>query len=174
MFLRLRKNKKGFTLVETLIYVTIIGVVVSSFISFGVSISNSRNKTYVVEEVQANARVAFELISRTIRSASGVNISTSIFNTDPGVLSLSMDNSLKNPTIIKLDQDNGVLQIQEGLNPPVAFTSNEVKISNLVFSNLSSGNRENISIDMTVEYSNNLSTDFSYTKSLKTSASIRH
>lgn len=167
------KNKKGFTLVESLIYVAIIGMAVSSFISFGVSISGSRNKTYIIEETQANARVAFDMISRYIRSASGVNASSSVFDLDPGVLSLTMDNALKNPTIIKLNHDDGVLEIQEGLSQPVTITSDEIKISNLVFRNLSSGNRESIGINLTIEYSGS-DNSFKYSKSLKTSASVRH
>lgn len=173
MFLELEKNKEGFTLVESLIYVAIIGIAVSSFISFGVSISGSRNKTYVVEETQANARVALDMISRYIRSASGVNASSSVFDLDPGVLSLAMDNASKNPTIIRLNHDNGVLEIQEGLAQPVTVTSDETRINNLIFHNLSSGNRENIGVDLTIEYRGS-DNSFKYSKSLKTSASVRH
>ena len=138
------------------------------------SISNSRNKNYVVQEVQANARVALDIIGQRVRAASGVNIGSSTFGSDPGVLSLVMTDGAKNPTIINLDQDDGVLQITEGLSGAVSLTSDEVKITNLVFTNLTpSGERENIKVEMTVEYASAEDVEFSYSQSYQTAVSLR-
>ncbi len=78
------KKNKGFTLVELIIYIAIISIVVVGFITFTLSIINSRNKNYVVQEVQANTRTAFKLISQEILLAEGVNIGSSVFDSDPG------------------------------------------------------------------------------------------
>ena len=146
-------QNKGFTLVETLIYIAIISGVLAAFVSFALNISEARTKTYVAEEVQANARVALETIVQKIRSAAGLNIGTSVFNTDPGVLSLMMNNSSLNPTVINLSSTDGSLQIKEGSDSPVAVTSNRVKITNLVFRNFTSvGARANVGIELTVAY----------------------
>jgi len=45
---------------------TIIGLVVSGFIAFAISITGSRFKTYTVQEVHANARQALDLISQKV------------------------------------------------------------------------------------------------------------
>ena len=169
------KANSGFTLIESLIYVALIGLVVSGFISFSLSISDLRNKNYVTQEVQANARTALNLITQKILSANSVNIGSSIFGSDPGELSLSMTNESKNPTIINLNVDNGILQITEGLSSAVAVTSNKVKITNLVFANLTStGEKENIRIQMTVEY-NNAEGDikYNYSQTIQTAISLR-
>jgi len=168
-------HTKGFTLIETLIYVAIIGMAVSSFVAFSLSVSSSRSKTYVVQEVQANARVALGIISQKMRAANGVNTATSTFGADPGFISLSVASSTLNPTIIGLNQDNGVLGIKEGLSATTSITSSEVKITNLVFTNLTgSSTRKNIRTEMTVEF-NNPSTDitYDYSQSLRTTISIR-
>lgn len=173
---KLKFKPDGFTLIETLIYITIIGMVVVSFVIFSISISNSKNKTYVTQEVQANARLALNLISQQIRGATGINIGSSSFEVDPGILSLSLADGAKDPTIIELDQDDGRLQIIQGLSDPIMLTSKQTKITNLVFTNLTpaGSNRENIRIEMTIEYDNSTSDlNFTYSQSWRTAVSVR-
>ncbi|MFC1595128.1 type II secretion system protein J [Patescibacteria group bacterium] len=171
-----KKIQEGFTLIETLIYIAIIGMVVSSFVVFSISVSNSRNKTYVVQEVQANARTALDIMSQKIRASTGVNTGSSTFGSDPGVLSLSMADGARNPTVFDLNQNDGVLRITEGVSSAVPIVSDEVKITNLVFLDLTSDGsfRENIRINMTVEYDNpSGDKEFEYSQTLQTAIGIR-
>jgi len=166
---------KGFTLIETLIYLAIVALAVTSFLVFSIGIANSRTKNYVSQEVQGNSRTGLDLITQRIRAATGLNTASSTFGADPGVLSLVMADNAKNPTIIDLSADDGVLQIAEGVGSTVPITSDEVKVTNLVFGDLSaSSTRENIRIEITVEYNNNSNdVEFTYTQSLQTAVSIR-
>lgn len=167
-------HSKGFTLIETLIYIALISGAIVSFITFVISISNSRNKVYVKQEVQANARIALNLITQTIKSANDVNVASSTFAIDPGVLSLSMDDAGENPTIINLNEDDGVLQIKKGSDPVIAVSSDEVKITNLVFTNLTGDNeKENIRIEITTEYRNDESVFFQYSTDIQTAVNLR-
>jgi len=169
------KVQNGFTLIETLIYLAIIGTVMTSFLYFNMSIFDYRNKSYAAGEVQANERMAISLISQKIRSAKDVNIASSTFNTDPGVLSLVMDDANKNPTIFSLDQDNRVLQITEGAGATTTITSKNVKITNLIFTNLTlASSTKNIKINMTIDYNNvNQDVKFNYSDDLETAISLR-
>jgi type II secretory pathway pseudopilin PulG len=165
---------KGFTLIETLIYIAIIGTAISSFVVFSISIGNSRNKSYVIQEVHGNARVALDLISQRIRNASSVNISASTFDIDPGVLSLAMVDSTKNQTLINLTGNDGTLQITEGVSSALPIVSDEVKITNLIFTNLTASSaREHIRIQMTVEYAKSDDVYYTYAKSFQTAESLR-
>ncbi len=167
-------NRKGFTLVETLIYIAIIGGIIGTFISFSLNISNARNKTYSQEEVQANARVAINLITQKIQSASSVSTTQSVFDTNPGVLYLTMASSTLSPTIINLSGVNGGLQIKEGSASTTTITTGRVQVSNLVFTNLSaSSTRENIGINLTVQYVTSTDVNLQFVQSLQTSASLR-
>ncbi|MDD4333102.1 MAG: prepilin-type N-terminal cleavage/methylation domain-containing protein [Patescibacteria group bacterium] len=173
--IKLISQKSGFTFIETLIYLAIVGLVVVGLVSFALSISGTQNKNYAVQEAQVNARIAIDIISQRIKASSGVNIGASVFGSDPGVLSLSMADAGKNPTIINLNQDDGTLQITEGASAPVALTSNKVKVTNLVFTNLGHVNkRRNIGVDITVAYNaDNSDIYFNYSESLHTAVSIR-
>ncbi len=167
-------NKKGFTLIETLIYVAIIGGIVGTFISFSLNISNARNKTYSQEEVQANTRMAMDLITQKIQSASSINIVSSTFGVNPGVLYLTMASSTLNPTIINLSKIYGQLQIKEGNVSTTAITTNRVQVANLVFTNLSaSSTRENIGLNITVQYTTSSDVNYGFSQSLQTSVSLR-
>jgi len=170
----LRKSG-GFTLVETIIYIGIVGVVITSFLYFGLAIFDYQDKSYAVSEVQANARIALELISQTIRSAKDINISSSTFGIDPGVLFLTMDDESKTPTIIGLNKDNGYLQIKEGVNEPVQFTSSQIKVTDLKFFDLTGTSTiKNIKINLTIEYSNaNQNEKYNYSEDLGTAVSLR-
>lgn len=168
-------NKKGFSLMETIIYIAIVGFIVTSLVAFGISVSNSRNKTYVMQEVQANTRVALGIISEKIRASTGVNVSGSVFNTDPGILSLEIPAASKNPTVIDLNTNDGVLRITEGVLVPVSVTSDKVKVTDLIFTNLTqSGDRENIKVSLTLEYNDRDSgNNFDYTQSIETVVGVR-
>ena len=166
--------QKGFTLIEILIYVSLIGLVSVGFINFALSTNLSRSKVFVVQETQANARVALDLISQKIRVSNGLNVASSTFDSDPGVLSLSMADNFKNPTVIDLDQNDGVLQITEGTSTPETVTSDEVRVTNLVFTNLtSSSTREAIRVEFSVAYATTTDIIYTYSIDVQTAVSIR-
>jgi len=167
-------KSRGFSLIETIIYVAIIGGVMLAFVNFALSISSSSNKTFVVQEVQANARLSVQTISQKIRASSGINVDSSVFGIDPGVLSLIMASNALNPTIISLNSNDGSLQIKEGNNDATTITSKNVIISNLVFSNLSaSSTRENIGIDLTVGYASSSDINLTFSQNISTAVSVR-
>lgn len=168
------KNKNGFTLMETLIYIAIIGGIIGTFVSFSLNISNTRDKSYAQTEVQANARIAMDIITQKIQSASSISTTQSVFGVNPGVLYLTVANNALNPTIINLSEINGQLQIKEGSASTTVITTNRVQIFNLVFTNLStSSTRENIGLDLGVQYITSTYINYQFNQSLHTSISLR-
>ena len=170
-------NKRGFTLIETLIYVAILALVSTGLMKFSISITNTRNKVYVVQEVHANMRDALTLITKKIQQANGINIGASTLDADPGVLSLAMSSVDINPTIISLNQDDGRLQITEGSSDPIYITTDEVKVTDLQFSNLSLGSTpKTIQFSLTIDYNSPVGTinDFIFSQTEEIIASIRN
>jgi len=182
LFFRNKKDKilnddrcAGFTFVELLIYIAIMGLIVFGFVGYILSISRAGNKAYVAQEVQANARTALDIVSQKIRMATGVNIDSSTFDSDPGVLSLSMADASKNPTIISLTANDGSLRIKEGTADYKNIISDKVKVTNFVFLNLTPlGERKNIGVQVTVGYNNTGgAVEYNYSQSLETAVSLR-
>lgn len=149
------RSQAGFTFIELIIYLAIVSSVLTSMILFSLRIMETRTKTKVIQEVQANTRVAIDTVSYLLRTADGVNVGSSSFDNDPGVLSLSTINPSTNPTIIALDQDNGSLTVTKGSGPTVPLTDTNILVTNLTFRNLTGlRSQPNVQVHMTVEYAN--------------------
>lgn len=166
------ENKNGFTLIETIIYIAIIGGVFVALTSFVLTISGSRNKSYSEQEVNANARMALGVISQKIKSASGINLASSTFGAHPGVLSLAMTSSTLNPTVIAVSGNR--IAVTVGSGSPQFITSQMVLVTNLVFTNLTGdSNHGNIGINMNFVFAGSNSSDYNFTSSLQTAVSLR-
>lgn len=167
-------NNAGFTLLEIVITTGLIIAILGSFIGLVLTVQQTKEKIQGVEEVESNVRIAIEFMNNRIRSAQGVNAGSSVFDTDPGVLSLSMSDAAKNPTIFSLDQNDGVLQMKEGVQPAVPLTTKDVKVSQLKFSNYSqTGERIHVPITLSVTYSAGQDSYAAYTENIQTSVSAR-
>ena len=162
------KKGEGFTLVETLIYIAILGGLMAYFISFSLSIGASRSKTYVMQEVNANARIALEILSEKIRAADD------ILEPDIGIASTSLRIDMPSPDDnILFDLNNGVLEAEQGSNT-FLITSDKVNISNLIFNNLTiDGEKGNVRIFLTMEYRDPESKEYQYSRDFQTSVNLR-
>lgn len=152
--------KRGFTLIEILIYITIVAGILVAATTFAWNIIDSKTKTQARQAVDAHALIIMEKLSQSIRAAQSIDPSSS-FNVnlaDPGSsgqkLSLTMQDAAQNPT--QFDVTNGVLRITQGAGQPEVLSSNLVRITSLTFQNLSSPNTKtaHIGINITIEYLN--------------------
>lgn len=132
--------KKGFSLVETIIYISIFSVLVTAFVSFGNNMTVSRLHNQMVLEVNNQGAKAMKTITQTLRNASQVN-SPTISNT---ASSLSVVTVLPATSPTVFSESGGVLYVTEGSGSPVPLTNNKVVLSNLLFSNFSRPDTANI------------------------------
>jgi prepilin-type N-terminal cleavage/methylation domain-containing protein len=158
-------NKAGFTLVETLIYLAIIGVVVTSFVSFGISIMEARNKNLAVEEVQANARAVLSFMAEKIRSCKDISVPAE--GAEGNILSLDMAGSAD---IINFSEQDGTVYATVDSSQPQFLTSSQVSVSDLNFLRLGQGN---VKINFTIKFRDDGSKDFSFSEDVETAATMR-
>ena len=83
-------NKKGFTLLELLVYIALIAVILVASIDFMWSIMNTRTKSNVTQETQQIARLVMDRIAYEIRGAEDVvkDGGESTFDANPGKITL--------------------------------------------------------------------------------------
>lgn len=144
-------KKNGFTLIEFIIYITIVALVLILVTGFLWNVILGIIKEVSYQEIQQNARFALTKIAQEIRRADGVNTPSPGQSTS--LLSLSMKNSDLNPTIF--DLSDGKLRITQGKADPKFLTSDQVRVTKLLFTNLSySDTPGTIRIEMTIEYFN--------------------
>lgn len=168
-------RKRGFTLIETILYVGILGLMASSLALFGFSVGSSRTKTAAAEEVNANIRTAFDVLASRVRSSNGVIDVFSVFGSDPGAIALGMPDPAKNPTVFRLNADDGVLEIKEGAGPWMPLTSSAVRVTNFIFEKASApGMPESIVFDIAVEHADTSgSADYRFTQSVHSAVTLR-
>ena len=162
---------KGFTLLEFLLYIGLVGIVLTVAGAIGLNILFGKAKLGAIEEVSQNARFAMEGISNTVRNAQAIN-SPSIGTTAP-LLSLQMADLAKNPTIF--DISGGVVRIKEGTGGAVDITSSEVVVTDIQFSNISYAlTPGTVRAQMTVQYNNPSGRpEYNFSKTFYTTANIR-
>lgn len=138
--MRLMRPKRGFTMIELVLYLAlagVVGVVVFSLLS---SLQQGRAKYQTITEVEQDGARLAQHIGQTIRNADVIT------NPAAGVsasgLTLDMYDAPVDPTVYSLA--NGVVSVSESGQAAVALSSSRVTVSGLSFTNLSAPNTPGI------------------------------
>ncbi|HMB65767.1 MAG TPA: prepilin-type N-terminal cleavage/methylation domain-containing protein [Patescibacteria group bacterium] len=170
LFKEKSNSESGFTLVEVLIYVGIIGMVIFSFVSFSLSVSRSNNKAFAVQEVGAGSRFVLKEMKQEIKRAEGVISPGAGSSSD--VLILDMPDSEEDLSFEVRDDSLG---IRRGVGSFTPWVSDKVRFSNISFANLGP-DQENriISIKFQAEYNNDSGTsDFDFSHTIRTAVGVK-
>lgn len=164
------KNKKGFSLVESVLY---IGLAAFLLASLGTLVNLSykvRARQQVIAEVEQQGLAASQTISQIIRNASSIT-SPAVGSSAATVVVVVSDVS-KTPTTFALSGSN--LQITQNTTSTI-LTNSQVTVSALSFKNLSAtGSPGTIKFQFTLNYTNPGGTpQFTYSKTFYGSASLR-
>lgn len=162
--------KKGFTLVELLIYLGLVGTVVTSLILWVLNLSAVRDKNYAAVEVAANSQFIVSELTREIRQAEA--IIAPVAGAAATTLELDRPGALPNAIF---RATGGTLYFEATGAPSLAISSREVEIADLVFRNLTGAldNRANVALQATVRFRNPASADFTYEREIITAVSNR-
>jgi len=162
--------KKGFTLIELLVYVAILGLILASITGFFWSIASGNIKENSYQEVQQNGRFVMTKITQEIKKAIGINSPAP--GSSVNSLSLIMSEPNLNPTIF--DVSGGKLMMTQGASAPIELTTDQIRVSNLQFTNLSYLNTPGtLRVEMTLENLNpSGKSEYQASLDLKTTVSL--
>lgn len=169
------KNNKGFSLIEVLVSVVTFSFIVLAIVSILLSTNTANQKTKAEREVLGNAQRSLERISYEIRSAEGIYRCSMIPN-PPGCdcSTGGCDQTLYNQlTLItsKYLPDNRKIDFficeaplvsggtyeaicfkKDSEGEPIILTSSSVRVTDLSFSEITTGDSPSIKISLTVAY----------------------
>lgn len=162
--------KRGFTLIELVIYVAVVGLLFSMIVSLFFAISRARVKGQGVAEVEQQGYAAMEQMTQAVRNAKGIN------SPAPGAsassLSITTYLSSTSPTVFSLS--GGALTETDGVNAAAALTGGQIVVSNLSFQNLAASSTDgSIKIQFTVSQASSTGSNTNYTATFYGSASVR-
>ncbi|OGZ33444.1 MAG: hypothetical protein A2174_01285 [Candidatus Portnoybacteria bacterium RBG_13_41_18] len=152
----IEKSKKasgGFTLIEMLVYLTILVIIMGTIVIFGVMIIRTGAKIKVNAEVMDNGRRALNIMAYEIKKAQSIYSPTIVFDANPGQLSL--EQSVSQPaeetkTYVDFFKCGDRLCLKREDEDALNITSDKVRVTNLVFSKLSNST-PSIQISLRIE-----------------------
>lgn len=161
---------QGYTLIELLLYMVIVGSLLLGATAFFALAAGARVKNQSIVEVDQQGVYLMEYLTQTIRNAS--SITTPAAASSGSTLTLGVPTASLSPTTFALS--GTTLQVTEGSNGAVSLTNNTVNVSNLTFTNLTrSGTNGVIRVSFTLARVNTIGTnDYDYTKTFTTSAAL--
>lgn len=145
-------NERGSTLVEFIIYVGLIGVVLTTAVMLMAEMLRAQAKSGALAEASRHARFGMSRILAEIREADSLNVGASTFGTNPGTLSLATASGGTNPTVFVVA--GGALTVQQGAGSPVTLTGSNVTVDDFTVTNLSvNGRTQVVRVRLTVSSS---------------------
>lgn len=144
-----KKFIKGFSLVEVLVYIAILGIVISITTGFYSDLMKSYSKTSAKSDVTSNISSALKVISDEIKYAASVYAPTTVLNSNSGQLSLETAiNAPTGHTLTFVDYylDNGVIYEKREGSQATPLTSNRVFITALKFEKFVSNGKDAVKI----------------------------
>ena len=179
---RFKIQDRGFTLVELILYVALVGILLTAGAIFAGDVILGSVKGRIKAKVQSEARFVIEKMRQEI--VKGNNIILPIQGNFGNNFQIEIPGS-PTSTLTCFQVSNSKFQMSEGgtVVPPVCntawkdLTSGEVEVSNLVFTNISSGTslgEEAVKINMTLKNKNpGGKKEFDAEATVETSISLR-
>ena len=134
----LKKNNLGFSLLEILIYVSIIAIVISAISGVFLSLAQGQAKADARAEINSNVRFALDKINQDILSASAIATPAAAGDVSNGSLVMTIS-----PTTVTYCVVSGQVRRSAGgtcNSSAEPITSSTVKVDNLSFARLENTN----------------------------------
>jgi type II secretory pathway pseudopilin PulG len=141
-----KNHKSGFTLLEAVIYVAVLGFLVIILINTLVATGRSFVNFQIVNRLDESAALTLDRLVREVRAASSVNVAQSSFNTNPGRLML---NTIGGSTTEFYTQ-NGVMMIKQGATAAATSTDPSLAVTNLIFRYLTTSRSQAVRVELTL------------------------
>ncbi len=172
-------KRKGFSIVEVVIYIFVASLVTAAFGYFVTDMLIGRTRDVAAIEIQENARLAIDRLAvdilearliMTTSSAFDVNLATS----STAALTLTMTSSTLNPTVY--DVQGGVLRVRQGSAATATpVTADSVRVTDLTFRNYTQNRARNIDITLSLDHVQGIpGIPASASTTLRTSVTLRN
>lgn len=147
-------QKKGFTLIEILVYIVILVIIFSAVFSFLIWSYHYNTKTKVMREVLDNSRRVIEILAYEIREAESIYYPTTTSNQ----LSLETKHYLpegENVSYIDFYLCGDRLCLKKESQNPIPLTTDKVEIKDLEFRQIAStSDIPAIQVNFKIDYKN--------------------
>lgn len=159
-------KQKGFSLVEMLIYVSILAVIFVAVVNMLIDMTATYRTLKVSKDIDLSAFTAMERISLEIKGADSINVGQSALGTTTNpALALNTYDTNGVSTIVKFSVSNNLVRVSEGGVDKGALNASTTKVTRLIFYSIDASTSDAVRIEMTLQSgtSTNLKTEKFYT-----------
>lgn len=143
---------RGFTLVETLVYMAILVVLLSAIVNAVLVLTTHYRAVRNTREMEDSVIAAFDRMTRDIRDADGFIASATILNVANGSLSLlEQDLSSGQSTTTDYYVENSRLYVRENGVVLGPLTKSSIKTTSLIFRRIDTANSNAFKIEMSMQ-----------------------
>lgn len=157
------KNKKGYTLVEMLLYTALLGIITVVIVGVFFVISRTNSRVVSLMEINSNAYSAMERMAYEVSNSNNIYLPTSNFlnyNYDGAkaeqfsLVTRQAVSANESEAYMDFYLENDTIFMKQDGADPVALTSSNVQVEGLNFYYYKNDARESVKIDFTVKSNN--------------------
>jgi hypothetical protein len=149
-----RKEKfEGVTLVETLIYIGLFGIIFTLVMQFLLTISENTHTTQLRLEMSRYKTYSFQHLEKTFLDSELVDMANSTFGNDNGELTL-IDTEGGGTLALKYEIVDDKVIFTRGVNSPVSLTPNNITVTQFYLEEVQNVDLETIGINITLSFEN--------------------
>ncbi|MDP3764645.1 MAG: prepilin-type N-terminal cleavage/methylation domain-containing protein [bacterium] len=133
--MNIKYEKKGFTLVEVVLYVGVLGVLLVAISNLMLGTMANYKTSSIKDELASSGYQVFGFFFREIKNANSINISDSLLSNDLGVLSLASPFQLGSGSVGKAELylSGGRIMFKREGETPLVLTSDNIEITKFKF-----------------------------------------
>lgn len=141
----------GYSFVEIIVYMMLFVTLSTLLISCLIGMTKSYRVMRSTNDLIDSAHVSMERVTREIRGATSIDLTTSVFSTNPGVLKLNTTDSLGASKTVEFDTAGGALEmIDSSYGAATNLTGESVAITSLVFRKITPAHGSAVKVEMTL------------------------
>jgi len=148
---KLFNNSRGFSLLETLIYVALLASIIVVLINVMVGIATSQRSIISQRNIENSAMITLDRITRELRQATGVDAGSSTLGTNPGVLVLDGLDASENPRTVEFYITDSTIYLEEDSIITGPLTHPDVRVSSLIFHLFTGTNSQGVRTELVLE-----------------------
>lgn len=160
----MRNNTKGFTLIETLVYLGLFVMLIIFIIDSILAVSTSYKNVKELRAIESSVMISMDRMISEIRNAVSIDSANSTFNSNPGQLSLINGTSSKRFYV----SNNRIMINEDGLVGPL--TGSDISIVSLVFRSIATTTASAVKIELSLR---NVASSTSLTENFYMTATLR-
>lgn len=151
MIFALKKRKKGFSLVEMMVYISIltplVGVLVSSLRAIVVTYRHIK----VMRTIETSALTTLERITREIKNGESITAAKSVFGTASSSITIVGKNTLEAAKTSYIYVQNGVINIREDGVEKGQLTSSSTQVTNFTLRLIDQSDSDAVKIEISLQ-----------------------